>query len=168
MVTAGTGRFADLADGGRALVPLTQRFAADPAVVVLAVLPNGVPAAVEVARALGAPLLGADMYRPDGGEPTVTLPDGLAGRTVLVVDDAVETGTAARLVGRAVKGAGAGRSVLAVPVCPRQEEATLALLYDEVVAAVRPLARRSLTWHYEAFEPLTPEQARAELEAYPG
>ena len=42
--------------------------------------------------------------------------------------------------------------MLAVPVCPREALADLALRYDDVVAPVRPLVRRSLTWHYETFD----------------
>ena len=93
-------------------------------------------------------------------------PSGVAGRTVVVVDDAVETGTAARLVATALREAGAARLVLAVPVCPRETEAVMLRDYDEVVAVARPLARRALTWHYERFEPVDPDVARAWIGEY--
>jgi putative phosphoribosyl transferase len=67
---------------------------------------------------------------------------------VVVVDDGVETGTAARAIAHALRTGNPARLVLAVPVCPRQEGGSLALLYDEVIAVVQPLARRSLRWHY--------------------
>jgi putative phosphoribosyl transferase len=128
-------------------------------------VPNGVPAGIAVADALGVPLLGLDVHRRDDADPVVTVPDGLAGRTVLVVDDGVETGTAARLAAAALRQAGAARRVLAVPVCPREAAATLELLYDEVLAPVRPLGRRALSWHYETFDTRSAEEARALLAA---
>jgi putative phosphoribosyl transferase len=51
-----------------------------------------------------------------------------------------------------MRASGAARLVLAVPVCPREALADLALRYDEVVAVARPLARRSLAWHYDDFD----------------
>ena len=66
--------------------------------------------------------------------------------------DGVETGTASRLVGAALRSGGAARVVLAVPVCPRQAEAGLSTVYDEIVAIDRPLARRDLRWHYADFD----------------
>lgn len=163
----GGRRFRDLADGGAALADAVAGAGiGGTAPVVLAVVPNGVPSGLAVARALGAPLLPLEVHRPDDGEPSVDVPDGLAGRTVVVADDGVETGTAARLAGAALRAAGAERRVLAVPVCPREAEATLALVYDDVVAPVRPLGRRALSWHYETFDTLDPGEARARIEAY--
>jgi predicted phosphoribosyltransferase len=178
-----SGRFADLAAGGSALAPLVvaallddgldpgaQRGAhaahsLDPPIV-LAVVPNGVPAGLEVAAALAAPMLALEVERAAGGEPVMHLPGGLAGRTVIVADDGVETGTAAHAAGLALRQADVARSVLAVPVCPRDAQATLDLVYDLVVAAVRPLGRRALTWHYARFDALDPDDARARIAAY--
>ena len=142
-------RFADLSDAGRQLAELlTPDVVAD--AVVLAVPPDGVTVAAAVATALGlevAPLL---TTRDDDGV-SVDVPVDVAGRRVIVVDDGVETGTAARAVVAALRQAGAAYVVLAVPVCPREVEADLRHRYDEVIAVTRPLVRRSLRWHYDSF-----------------
>ena len=142
-------RFADLSDAGRQLAELlTPDVVAD--AVVLAVPPDGVVVAAAVASALGlevAPLL---TTRDDDGV-SVDVPVDVAGRRVVVVDDGVETGTAARAVVAALRQAGAAYVVLAVPVCPREAEADLRHRYDEVIAVTRPLVRRSLRWHYDTF-----------------
>ncbi len=163
--------FADLADGGRKLVPYVQAAIADtPAsdVVIIAIVPNGVPAAKALAAELGAPVIPLVVYRPmapDGSgrvDPVVEqrddLDEALAGKTVVVVDDAVETGTVTRVVGSTLRPL-CSRLMLAVPICPRDVSAGLVPLYDEVVAVLRPMVRRSLSWHYRIFEPLDEETA---------
>jgi predicted phosphoribosyltransferase len=172
---SGSGQFASLDEGGEALAAvLPDARAAWPpgaSVAVLAVVPNGVPAGVHAAAALGAPLAGVEVRRDDAGLEVVglVLPDA---EVVVVADDAVETGTAAAAIAAAVRAAssergGAGpRLVLAVPVCPRESASALAGLYDEVVAPVRPLGRRDLRWHYPGFSPLDPDDARARVVAY--
>ena len=52
---------------------------------------------------------------------------------------------------------GPRRVVLAVPVCPREAEASPATAYDDVVAVVDPLVAQSLPWHYDDFERREPE-----------
>ena len=129
----------------------------------LAILPNGVPVAESIADALDVPLAGAMVERE--GEPMVSeLPD-IAGLDVIVVDDGVETGTAARLVGAAARAGGARSVRLAVPVCPRQSEAHLQGIYDAIVAVDRPLGRRDLRWHYETFDTIDEAEARRRLDA---
>ena len=119
--------FIDLADGGRALAPL-----------------------IEPLVTLGTEVTPLTTTRSESGV-TVEIPIAVAGLRVVVVDDGVETGTAARAVARALRDAGAVHLVLAVPVCPREAEADLRGRYDDVVAVERPLVRRSLRWHYETF-----------------
>lgn len=140
-------RFHDLADGGRALAPLVVAAGPYDDPVVLAVMPNGLPAGREVAAALGREAVPLVVARDDDGV-RVQLPPGLTDRVVVVVDDGVETGTAALAIGGALREVGVARAVLAVPVCPREAQAGLALRYDDIVAAVRPLVRRDLRWHY--------------------
>ena len=77
---------------------------------------------------------------------------GLAGRCVIVVDDGVETGTVARAAVAALREAGVAIVVLAVPVCPKEAMADLQNRYDRIVAVVRPMAPRSLAWHYDTFD----------------
>jgi predicted phosphoribosyltransferase len=156
--------FANLDEGGRRLVPVVRDVVRElHAPLVLAILPNGVPVAEAVADALGLPLLGVSLDRE--GEPRVIEMPDVAGREVIVVDDGVETGTAARLVGAAAREVEVGRLVLAVPVCPRQAESSLRALYDEVVAIDRPLARRDLRWHYADFDTIDEAEARRRLDA---
>ena len=172
--------FADLADGGRKLVPYVKAALAEtpPAdVVIVAIVPNGVPAAKALAAELNCPVERLVVYRPmaaDGSgrvDPVVEirdgLPESLAGKTVVVVDDAVETGTSTRAVGALLR-PWCQTMMLAVPICPRDVSAGLVPLYDEVVAVLRPMVRRALTWHYRVFEPLDEQTAvdmleRAEL-----
>lgn len=155
-------RFTDLADGGRALAePLRECNGSDPMLV--AVVPNGVPVAEPLADALDLPVAGA--YLDRDGDPRVTEIPDVAGRHCIVVDDGVETGTAARLVGIALREAGAAHLVLAVPVCPRQAEAGLQHVYDEIVAVDRPMGRRDLRWHYETFDTIDEAEARRRLAA---
>ncbi|MBM3687560.1 MAG: hypothetical protein FJW85_11235 [Actinobacteria bacterium] len=154
--------FANLADAGARLVPAVSDVASglrDP--IVLAIVPNGVPVAEPLVEALALPLAGAYLDRE--GEPHVTDIPEVHGRDVIVVDDGVETGTAARLVGAALRSGGATQAVLAVPVCPRQAEAGLITLYDEIVAIDRPLARRDLHWHYVDFDTIDEAEARRRL-----
>lgn len=157
-------RFADRADGGRqlaAVVPDAVCGVGD--ALVVAIVPHGVPVAEPLADALGLPLTGACLDRE--GEPRVTEIPKVGGRTVIVVDDGVETGTAAALVGLALLDAGAARLILAVPVCPRQAEPGLARIYDEIVAIDRPLARRGLRWHYADLNTIDEAEARQRLDA---
>ena len=156
--------FANLADGGAQLVAAVSDVASalrDP--LLLAIIPNGVPVAEPLADALSLPLAGAGLDRE--GDPRVTEVPDVVGRDVIVVDDGVETGTASRLVGAALRSGGAARVVLAVPVCPRQAEAGLSTAYDEIVAIDRPLARRDLRWHYADFDTIDEAEARQRLDA---
>ena len=156
--------FANLADGGMRLVAAVSEATKalhDP--LLLAIVPNGVAVAEPLADALGLPLAGAYLDRE--GEPCVTGIPEVAGRDVIVVDDGVETGTAARLVGAALRSAGAAHVVLAVPVCPHQAEAGLGPFYDEIVVLDRPLARRALRWHYADFDTIDEAEAKRRLDA---
>jgi predicted phosphoribosyltransferase len=137
--------FLDLTDAGTQLAPHVLGRAENP--LILGVAPNGVPVAAVVATAIGAPLHELIVIRSDDGVAVSEVPD-VTGREVIVVDDGVETGTAARAIAHALRDRDPAKLTLAVPVCPRQEGSSLALLYDEVIAVVQPLARRSLRWHY--------------------
>jgi predicted phosphoribosyltransferase len=160
--------FADLADGGRRLAAAVGDAVAhwdEPCLV--AIMPNGVPVAQALASdptipAMG-PILGIGLVRE--GEPTVVEVPDVLGRPCIVVDDGVETGTAARLVGSALRQAGAPRLLLAVPVCPREAEPGLARIYDSIVAVDRPLVRRDLRWHYDHFDTIDEAEARRRLDA---
>ncbi|MFI2412068.1 phosphoribosyltransferase family protein [Streptomyces sp. NPDC018947] len=70
-------------------------------------------------------------------------PTTLAGRTVLVVDDGVATGSTARAACRIARARGAARVVLAVPVAPHGWTARLGADADELVCPHTP-------WHFYA------------------
>ena len=144
--------FANRIEGGRRLGPLLALALVgsdDP--VLLAVMPNGVPVALGIVECSSLPIRSLPVLRRDDGV-TIAPRDDLAGRTVIVVDDGVETGTVARAAADALRESGAGRLILAVPVCPREALAHLQHDYDLIVAVVQPMARRDLAWHYADFD----------------
>ena len=65
-------------------------------------------------------------------------PVSVAGRTVLLVDDGVATGGTAIVGARVLRGRGADRVVLAVPVAPPGTPGRLAEEFDEVVCVEEP------------------------------
>jgi predicted phosphoribosyltransferase len=137
-------RFADFADAGRQLAEeLAGTYVGRDDVLVVGVEPYGLEVARATAEALGLPVVGV---APDGSAP-----EGVTGQVVLLVDDGVEGGGTASRLAALLRAAGPQRLVLAVPVCPREPYAALALVFDEVVALERPLMTRSLAWHYKAF-----------------
>lgn len=135
--------FADLAEGGARLAELVGGIsvACD---VVVGVHPNGLPAAHAVAQRLNVGVVNA--VRIDQEDHFDI--DGEVSGHVIVCDDGVETGRAALTLGQQLRQIGVTSVVLAVPVCPREIEPALRQVYDDVLAVVRPLARRSLKWHY--------------------
>lgn len=142
-------RFVDLADGGRRLAALLAPLLAGDEVLV-SIGEGGRTTGRALGEALGREVEHLGTTRTDDGVTVVVTLD-VADADVVVVDDGVETGTAARAVAAALREAGARRVVLAVPVCPREVEADLRRRFDDVVAVDRPLVRRSLRWHYETF-----------------
>jgi len=142
-------RFVDLADGGRRLAALIPDELVSDCLLV-AVPPEGAVVAAALGDVLGLRPEPLVVTTTDDGVG-VEVPVDVRGRRVLVVDDGVETGTAARAVVAALRDAGAAYVALAVPVCPRETEADLRRRYDDVIAVTQPLVRRSLRWHYETF-----------------
>jgi putative phosphoribosyl transferase len=85
-------------------------------------------------------------------------PLDLAGKTALLVDDGVATGATARaacLVSRAV---GARRTVLAVPVAPRDWTENLTDVADELIALSTPSPFFAVGQWYERFAQTTDEE----------
>jgi putative phosphoribosyl transferase len=81
----------------------------------------------------------------------------LRGRTAIVVDDGVATGSTARVACRIARILGASRVVLAVPVGP---ESTLEHVpeADEVVVVSRPEHFQAVGYHYDDFSPTTDDE----------
>jgi len=198
-------RFADRAEAGRLLA---QQLAAmqieDP--VVLALPRGGVPVAVEIARALRAPLdlllvrkIGVP-WQPelavaavvDGERPDVVVDASVqrqagiadeyidkqareqlaeierrrrlylgerpaadvAGRTAIVVDDGIATGTSVRAALKALRRRAPARLILAVPVAPPETVAQLRAEVDTIVCLSQPTPFMAIGPFYEDFHQL--------------
>jgi predicted phosphoribosyltransferase len=76
----------------------------------------------------------------------------LGGRTALIVDDGIATGSTAIAAARWARANGAARVVLAVPVAPPQTAGILADEADEVVVLRAPRAFGSVGEWYERFD----------------
>ncbi|MCF4136724.1 phosphoribosyltransferase [Streptomyces sp. Tue 6430] len=206
--------FLDRRDAGRKLAARLGHLKGTE-VVVLGLPRGGVPVAVEVAEALGAPLdvclvrkLGVPFQPELGmgaiGEGGVRVinddvvrtarvtpeelaevearerevldtrarryrggrePVGLRGRTVLVVDDGVATGSTARAACRIARARGAARIVLAVPVAPHDWTARLGEDADELVCPHTPRDFFAVGQFYADFDQTEDDEVVACMEA---
>lgn len=100
----------------------------------------------------------ASRYRGDREPPAI------AGRTVVVVDDGVATGSTAIAALRLVRERGAERVVLAVPVGPPETVSELGAVADEVVVLLTPSTFGAVGAFYDRFEQVTDEEAMAYLD----
>ena len=96
-------------------------------------------------------------YR-DGRPP----PSG-TGHDVVLVDDGLATGRTAEAAIAALRGLGAERVVLAVPVASPATAADLALVADEVVTVLRPRNMRAVGLWYDDFTQTTDAEVVAAL-----
>jgi putative phosphoribosyl transferase len=99
------------------------------------------------------------IYTPD--RPPVPV----EGRTTIVVDDGLATGTTARAALQALRRRKPARLVLAVPVAPADTIAALAPLVDEVVCLSMPSPFRAIGLHYRDFHQLDDDEVVATLAA---
>ncbi|WP_248896743.1 phosphoribosyltransferase [Haloplanus halobius] len=98
-----------------------------------------------------------ERYRGDRDPPE------MEDKAVVVVDDGVATGATARACLRQVEGAGAARTVLAVPVAPPDSVAELEAEADEVIVVESPPNFTAVGACYREFEQVTDEEAMAYL-----
>jgi len=98
--------------------------------------------------------------------PGVADADTVRGRTVLVVDDGVATGSTAAAVGRWLRAAAASRRILALPCGPPDTLARLRDDYDEIVALTAPRDFVAVGQWYRAFPQTTDDEVRALLTRY--
>ncbi|MBF6214115.1 phosphoribosyltransferase [Nocardia puris] len=82
-----------------------------------------------------------------GGAPRHTL----SGRTAVIVDDGVHSGSSARAAAAIAKFAGARRVVLAVPVGPAATLAALSRHVDHIVHLARTTTTEPIAHHYGDF-----------------
>ena len=81
-------------------------------------------------------------------------PPALSGRTIIVVDDGIATGSTARAALRAVRKAGARRIVLAVPVAPEDTINQLRAEVDGIFCLLSPSPFIAVGAHYGEFPQL--------------
>ena len=91
-------------------------------------------------------------------------PVPLAGRTAVVVDDGMATGSTARAACRAARARGAARVVLAVPVASRQAIAQLRADADEVVCLESPERFVAIGQYYDDYHQISDAVVKACLE----
>ena len=85
-------------------------------------------------------------------------PIPVGGRTVLVVDDGIATGGTVRASLRALRAAGAERTVLAVPVAPADSLASLAAEADEIICLATPDPFYAVGLYYQDFTQTSDEE----------
>ena len=88
-------------------------------------------------------------------------PVELTGRTVIIVDDGLATGSTARAACRVARAAGARRVVLAVPVAPLGWTDVLAGEADEMIAVDTPEPFRAVGQWYRRFDATTDDEVEA-------
>jgi putative phosphoribosyl transferase len=92
-------------------------------------------------------------------------PPAAAGRTVILVDDGLATGSTMRAAVAALGEQGAGRIVVAVPVAAKATCAELAPEVDELVCARTPDPFYAVGLWYDDFSQTTDDEVRALLRA---
>lgn len=97
------------------------------------------------------------LYRGDRPFPD------LKGRTVILVDDGLATGSSMRAAVAALKRIGPRKIVVAVPVAAPETCEDLKLIADEVVCAATPVKFIAVGAWYEDFSQTTDEEVRALL-----
>lgn len=85
----------------------------------------------------------------------------VAGRTVVLVDDGIATGTTVRAALRSLRGRRPARIVLAVPVASAEELADLRSEVDELVCLLTPEPFVAVGAYYRHFDQTTDEQVVA-------
>jgi predicted phosphoribosyltransferase len=99
----------------------------------------------------------AERYR-QGREPL-----SIAGRTVVIVDDGIATGSTARAAIQVARARGAARVVLACPVASIESAAELRAEVDEIVVVAAPRHFMAVGQFYEDFSATSDEEVTAAL-----
>lgn len=82
------------------------------------------------------------------------------GRTVILVDDGVATGSTLRAAIRSLRERAPARIVAAVPVAPAESAASLAEEVDELVCVLTPASFFGISQSYERFPQLSDDEVR--------
>lgn len=89
----------------------------------------------------------------------------LKGRTAVLVDDGVATGTSVRAAAVVLRARGARELVLAVPVAPAEVIAELEPLFERIVCLRTPDPYYAVGYHYEDFHQVGDEEVVAALKS---
>ena len=93
-------------------------------------------------------------------------PGPVAGRTAIVVDDGIATGTTVNAALMALRRRRPARLVLAVPVAPAETLMTLQDLVDDVVCLATPEPFHAISLHYQEFHQLSDAEVTELLATY--
>ncbi|MFC7309578.1 phosphoribosyltransferase [Streptomyces monticola] len=93
-----------------------------------------------------------ELYRKGRPAPDIT------GRTALIVDDGLATGSTARAALRSIRAQGPEQALLAVPVCSPQAERLLRAEADEVLCVHQPCSFMAVSEWYEDFDQVTDDE----------
>jgi predicted phosphoribosyltransferase len=96
-------------------------------------------------------------YRGDRPEPPI------AGRTIIVVDDGLATGSTMRAAVAALRSQGPARLIVAVPVAARETRDAFRVLVDEIVCPLTPDPFYAVGMWYNDFSQTTDEEVSALL-----
>jgi predicted phosphoribosyltransferase len=102
----------------------------------------------------------AELQRRERAYRGARPPLALAGRTAILVDDGVATGSTMLAAIRVARGLGPGRLVLAVPVAPPETLAVLEDKVDMLVCLSAPPLFRSVGQWYDAFDQTSDEEVQ--------
>ena len=91
-------------------------------------------------------------------------PKDLRGRTAVIVDDGIATGSTARVACKVARQLGAARVVLAVPVAPERAMDSLPEA-DQVLSLLSPRDFEAVGYYYRDFSPTTDEEVVHLLDA---
>ena len=105
--------------------------------------------------------LAARVERFRGGHP----PTPLEGRTVLIIDDGIATGSTAKAACRVARARGAAEVILAVPVAPAGVQRDFAGVADTVVALHAPWDFAAVGQFYRDFDQVTDDEVTRILAA---
>jgi putative phosphoribosyl transferase len=87
-------------------------------------------------------------------------PPALSGRSVIIVDDGIATGSTMQAAVEVARRLGAGRVVVAAPVAPPDTLTTLAAQADELVCLAAPPYFRAVSQWYETFDQTSDEEVQ--------
>ena len=97
----------------------------------------------------------AELARREEAYRGERLPLDLAGKTVILVDDGIATGSSMQAAVLATKSLGPGRVIVATPTAPPDSVATLAELADDVIAVRTPEPFLAVGYWYDDFAQTT-------------